>query len=152
MFVADDAFTLTMNMLKPYSKRDLSKEEKIFNYRLSRARRIIENCFGILAAKWRIYRTAINAKVVLVEQIIESTVCLHNWLRQHKNNNYFDVQMVDTDDNGNSTPGSWRQYENNFQLLPPYNTNCNRAAKETRIKYTTYFNGTGAVDWQDNMI
>ena len=82
--MADDAFALKENMLKPYSKSDLSDTERIFNYRLSRARRIVENSFGILASKFRIFRKPIMADVKIVENIIGPSVCLHNWLKMQQ--------------------------------------------------------------------
>ena len=48
MIVADDAFPLKEYIQKPYSQIGLTIEKRIFNYRLSRARRIVENAFGIL--------------------------------------------------------------------------------------------------------
>ncbi|XP_024872945.1 putative nuclease HARBI1 [Temnothorax curvispinosus] len=50
--VGDQAFSLTTYLMTPYSENNkLSLDQRIFNYRLSRARRIIENTFGILTAK-----------------------------------------------------------------------------------------------------
>lgn len=42
LIVADDAFALKPNLLKPYSAHELSGLQRIFNYRLSRARRTIK--------------------------------------------------------------------------------------------------------------
>lgn len=70
---------------------------------------MIENCFGILVAKWRIFKTAINADVLLVENIVTACVCLHNWLRA-KNSNYVSNHLIDHEVNGNFVPGKYLLY------------------------------------------
>ena len=49
VIVADDAFPLKNHIMKPYALRNLTIHQRIFNYHLRRARRIMENAFGILA-------------------------------------------------------------------------------------------------------
>lgn len=83
-FIGDQAFPLMKNFMRPYAGRNLEEKKQIFNYRLSRARRTIENAFGILSARWRIYRRPICLDLKAVDQIIISTVCLHNFLKTHE--------------------------------------------------------------------
>lgn len=52
VLVADDAFGLSMYLIKPYSQSNLTTEKRVFNYRLSRARRTVENAFGILSNRF----------------------------------------------------------------------------------------------------
>uniref|UniRef100_A0A3B3QUT2 DDE Tnp4 domain-containing protein n=1 Tax=Paramormyrops kingsleyae TaxID=1676925 RepID=A0A3B3QUT2_9TELE len=81
VFVGDEAFPLRRNVLRPYPRRNLSQPKRIFNYRLSRARRVVENAFGILAAQWRIYHWVIGVCPVNVDAIVKATVALHNFQR-----------------------------------------------------------------------
>ncbi|KAL6418798.1 hypothetical protein ACFW04_014238 [Cataglyphis niger] len=47
----DEAFLIRKHLMWLYSERYLEERKNIFNYRLSRARRTIENTLGILAKK-----------------------------------------------------------------------------------------------------
>ncbi|KAE9542900.1 hypothetical protein AGLY_002811 [Aphis glycines] len=46
VIIGDGAFGLHKNLLRPYAERGLTEKQKIFDYRLSRARRYVECTFG----------------------------------------------------------------------------------------------------------
>lgn len=57
VFLGDEAFALNENLMKPFSgTHRKGSAERIFNYRLSRARRVVENVFGICSAVFRVLR------------------------------------------------------------------------------------------------
>ena len=68
VFVGDDAFGLKRHMMKPYPFANLSVDKHIFNYTLSRARRVIENTFGIAASRFRAFHRPIKASVNKVKK------------------------------------------------------------------------------------
>lgn len=51
-----------------------------FHHRLSRARRVIKNAFGILAGRWRLFRKPIIVKPENVEVFKNDCIVLHNFL------------------------------------------------------------------------
>jgi hypothetical protein len=86
VITGDDAFPLRNTLLKPYSKVNPTLKQKIFNYRLSRARRVSENAFGILAQGFRVFGRPIELKVSTINFVIRNACYLHNWLRMTSSN------------------------------------------------------------------
>lgn len=154
VFVGDEAFPLLEYLMRPYSSRNgLNMEKNVFNYRLSRARRICENAFGILVACWRIYSRPILAKLETVDNIIKATVCLHNFVMIHNKNACITQGLVDSDKNGRVIPGTWRKEVSCLSSTGRTSTNTyKRKASDIRDVFKDFFNEEGSVDWQwDNV-
>ena len=78
--VGDEAFPLLTNLLRPYPGRQIPLSHQLFNYRLSRARRTVENAFGILAARWRVFHIKIALAPQNVNEIVKASSVLHNFI------------------------------------------------------------------------
>jgi hypothetical protein len=86
VITGDDAFPLRNTSLKTYSTVNLTLKQKIFNYHLSRAMRVSENAFGILAQRFRVFGRPVELKVSTIDLVIRSACYLHNWLRMTSSN------------------------------------------------------------------
>ena len=80
--VSDEAFPLQKHIMRPYSGRHATKEQDAYNYRHSRARRIVECAFGILAGRWRVFHTKIAVQPATVNLIVQAATVLHNMLQK----------------------------------------------------------------------
>lgn len=160
VFLGDDAFPLLPNLLKPFPGiQDKGSPKRIFNYRLSRARRISENVFGILSAKFRVLRKPLLLQPETAEKIVTACVYLHNFLRDSPTSKKsynppgsFDAEDKDT---GEIISGSWRRddvnTEGNFNSFKKVARNSSIAAKEIRQEFTDFFQTEeGMVPWQIN--
>ncbi|GFQ79452.1 DDE Tnp4 domain-containing protein [Trichonephila clavata] len=81
LFIGDEAFPLKSNLMRPYPGVALSKDKAIFNYRLSRARRCVENAFGIMASRFRIFRKPLVSSLETSTFTVAAAVCLHNFIK-----------------------------------------------------------------------
>ncbi|KAH7693985.1 nuclease HARBI1-like protein [Aphelenchoides avenae] len=79
-FVGDDAFPHHKHLMKPFRQNGLTKERRIYNYRLSRARRMIESTFGLLASKWRLLLRNIDTTPEHCDALVQAVCSLHNYL------------------------------------------------------------------------
>lgn len=84
VFVADDAFAMQVHIMKPYSgTQQKGSIERIFNYRLSKARRIVENAFGILSSVFRVLRKSLLLEPRKAEKVLLTCLYLHNFILIH---------------------------------------------------------------------
>jgi len=152
VLVGDEAFPLMDNLMKPFSRKNLNEEQAIFNYRLSRARRIVENAFGILASRFRILLREINLSPEKATHIVQACTHLHNFLRMKKIELYYqgglDVENTTTGDIKNA---DWKSQRTLLCLQQLPGRNISVSSKEIRLNFSRYFNSEqGAVQWQDN--
>lgn len=156
VFLGDDAFPLSSYMMKPYAGvHDKGSEKRVFNYRLSRARRVVENVFGILASVFRIFRKPMLLDPARVTEITMASVLLHNFLRRSRasRSRYMPPESVDSEINGNVIPGTWRNTNENMTSFLPLRQVARKPgqeAMEIRNSYAQYFTTNGALPWQND--
>ena len=136
--VGDDAFGLKPHIMKPYPGREIGDFERIHNYRLSRARRVSENAFGILAKRFRVLDRKIHLDADKSTTVVNACIVLHNFLMTQN-----DAQYTRTTDESIAP----------LQTVP--RQGCNRSsesARHIRDEFADYFISKGQVDWQWDVV
>lgn len=149
VFVGDEAFALRPDIMKPYSREALNNDRRIFNYRLSRARRVVENTFGILASRFRIFHTAMNFDVDKIETIVLASCALHNYLIK-KSHSYIFPESLDRENIADGTVDLGERCDPSqlYNLQRRSGGQILQSAKIVRKKFEQYFVGDGVVPWQ----
>lgn len=151
--VGDDAFPMSEHLLKPYPHKHVDTSKRVFNYRLSRARRVSENAFGILANRFRVFLGPINLGPDTVSHIILAASCLHNYMVEKNKMWYTSVCDVEDLENHQLNAGVWRNDPSFTDLAPSSDRNPSQIAKEQRFHLTNFFmSDQGKVPWQEHMI
>lgn len=115
---------------------------------MSRARRVIENIFGILAARFRIFHTDINVNPEAIEKIIMTCCVLHNFLRKKSPKGYTPQHHLHYEDReaGTLTLGLRVTSDDLADLqISSSVRSSSEVAKMTRENFMAYFNNEGAV-------
>lgn len=162
VLVADDAFALKPNLMKPYPGRNLALSQRVFNYRLSRARRCIENAFGIMSARFRVLRSPVHLDAVKTRKLTLACCALHNFLIANDPEKYTSSSNQNRNSDNNITIAL--PEESMYPLEPiddcidenqeaSGDTNIPRNAIQVRKALETYFmSDAGKVDWQFQQI
>lgn len=140
--------------MKPYAHRKLNMIERIFNYRLSRARRVVENAFGICASRFRVLRSAVEIHPDRMVKVVLAICALHNFLITKKSV-YASTADFDRETATNASvgvvPGAWRaDVEDQLPSIRAQSHQGRQAssAQIIRDEFKTYFVEGGEVEWQ----
>lgn len=139
VIVGDEAFPLSTFMMKPYCREDIRDDiaKKTFNYRLSRARNTVENSFGLLVRKFRLFERRLHMSQTHTVTVVSAICCLHNFLRDDE--------------------CYWTQRDllvrlremNGIRNIAGIGGNATTDARAIRDAFKDYFNSeSGSVPWQ----
>lgn len=137
VIIGDEAFGLGFNTMRPYGGKILSEKKRIYNYRLSRARRYIECTFGILSNKWRIFHRPLNVSVEFAEDIVKACTVLHNFVRMRDGYKYEDTLSYEG------------LYDNDNNVIAE---SSSKSAIAIRDYFAEYFATRDILPWQNRYI
>lgn len=79
VLLADQAFPLQCNLMKPFPHPGFpGSPSEAFNYSLSSARRVVENAFGRMKARFRMVHKGLECDIDNVNIIVRAACVLHN--------------------------------------------------------------------------
>jgi len=129
--------------------------ERIYNYRLSRARRVVKNVFGIISSVFRVLRKPLLLNPEKSELIVMTIAHLHNFLRRNNTSAavYTPNGIFDSEVNGNFIEGTWRETNNeeisSFRPIRRVPRKSTTNAMQIREEVMQYCINEGNVIWQE---
>jgi len=119
------------------------KKKRIYNYRHCRTRRVVENAFGILSQKFRIFNRRIQANPENADLIVLTSCVLHNFIKIYDGKSSYNRNVTE------STLFD-ETILNNIQFQ---GGNASQDAFHVREIFTDFFSSpSGTVSWQNEFI
>lgn len=132
-FIGDDALPLSRNLLNPFNPHDaLSLPEQVYNYRISRARTVMECAFENFVKRFKIFKKPIETKLETTDMIVKACCALHNYLTK-------DVLEAPQDDEICLS-------DNNLEGIGQQHVECNSLAAKARINVVQYLITDGIIE------
>ena len=78
--LGDDAFPLKLWIMRLYSSHPMDLKEMVFNYRIRQGRTVVENAFGMLTSRFRIFQSPLQQEFPVVNRVVMACLVLHNLL------------------------------------------------------------------------
>lgn len=158
VFLGDEAFALQPHIMIPFPGiQQKGSQERIYNYRHARARRVVENSFGILSVVFRVLRKPMLLEPERAEKIVLGCCYLHNFLRKgQSSSSYCPPGTFDSEDTFTREliPGRWRvedQPNDTLLRLKRIPRKPCVLGKEIREEFSLFFTSEeGKVSWQNN--
>ncbi|KAK0146520.1 Protein ALP1-like [Merluccius polli] len=147
VFVTDEAFPLRRNLMRPFPGHQ-SGSHRVFNFRLSHARLIVENTFGILTSKWRMYRGVIGVSPANVDTCVKATCVLHNFLRRTSKTTNRTSRPPAGQPGPSQAPSADGDAVGLQTVTRVGSNNASREAIRVRETLVSYFSNEGAATWQ----
>jgi hypothetical protein len=130
VILGDPAYPALPWLMKPFPENEhTTREQKIYNYRQSRARMVVENAFGRLKGRWRCLLKRIDCDLSNVSDIVASCIILHNICETY----------------GDNCLEEWTHHDDSSSSAPPLSTQASNSAsthdasnvREAIMKYVT---------------
>jgi len=143
VILGDEAYPLKTYLMKPFARKGLPCEERVCNYRLSRASRSIECAFGILRAKGRLLNKAIETNVNKADRIVRCICLLHNVIIDLEGTTHDHSVLQETSQILGSRQARTNVSRRSFSRF-------SKGAIDVRNAFKAYFNGpTAAIQSQN---
>jgi hypothetical protein len=135
VLLGDEAFGLSKNLLRPYPSKNVSHEKRIYKYRHARARHVVECTFGILKNKWHILQSVILVHSNFASVIVQCYCVMHNFVRKRDGFVFEDTLSCELQGvQESASVGGHSQ------------------GTDMRKTFCDYFNGPGALPWQNKRV
>jgi len=133
-----------------FAHHGLNQMERVFNYRLSRSRRVVENAFGILFSHFRVFRSGMEVKPEKARDVVLAATVLHNYLMR-RSTPHCSRSMTSTE-NDDSAPTMSHNFGQLRHIRPCTHEKASLNAKTVCTQFAEYFmSAEGQVPWQRNI-